>query len=99
MELPQRPKGTTLLPPGAMTEIRRRLRLLAARNDLVSVIACAFDHRTRMLPFIYADLRRNFPVRAPDGGPAAHALPGTRRSPIEPAAKRSRLPIRIGKAA
>jgi radical SAM superfamily enzyme YgiQ (UPF0313 family) len=27
------------------------------RHDLTSVIACAFDHRTRMLPFIYADLR------------------------------------------
>ena len=57
MELPSRPKGTILLPPGEMTDIRRRLRTLAAKNDLVSVIACAFDHRTRMLPFIFADLR------------------------------------------
>ena len=57
MELPSRPKGTILLPPGEMADIRRRLRLLAAKNDLVSVIACAFDHRTRMLPFIFADLR------------------------------------------
>ena len=57
MELPSRPKGEILLPPGEMTDVRRRLRLLAAKNDLVSVIACAFDHRTRMLPFIYADLR------------------------------------------
>lgn len=57
MELPRRPKGEILLPPGEMTNIRRRLRVLATKNDLVSVIACAFDHRTRMLPFIYADLR------------------------------------------
>ena len=57
MELPSRSKGDILLPPGAMADIRARLRKLATRNDLVSVIACAFDHRTRMLPFIYADLR------------------------------------------
>ena len=57
MELPSRTRGDILLPPGEMIDIRRRLRVLAARNDLVSVIACAFDHRTRMLPFIYADLR------------------------------------------
>ena len=57
MELASRPKGEILLPRGEMTDIRRRLRLLAAGNDLVSVVACAFDHRTRMLPFIYADSR------------------------------------------
>ena len=57
MELPRRAKGDTLLPPGEMTDIRRRLRKLAARHDLASVIAYAFDHRTRILPFIFADLR------------------------------------------
>jgi radical SAM superfamily enzyme YgiQ (UPF0313 family) len=40
-----------------MTAIRQRLRGLASRHDLSTVIACAFDHRTRILPFIYADLR------------------------------------------
>jgi radical SAM superfamily enzyme YgiQ (UPF0313 family) len=30
---------------------------MAPRHDLTSVIVCAFDHRTRMLPFIYADMR------------------------------------------
>ncbi len=30
---------------------------MAAAHDLATVIACAFDHRTRMLPFIYADTR------------------------------------------
>jgi radical SAM superfamily enzyme YgiQ (UPF0313 family) len=37
--------------------LRGRLRLVAPRHDLVSVIACAFDHRTRMLPFVFADTR------------------------------------------
>jgi hypothetical protein len=30
---------------------------MAPKHDLTTVIACAFDHRTRMLPFIYADKR------------------------------------------
>jgi radical SAM superfamily enzyme YgiQ (UPF0313 family) len=34
-----------------------RLRNTAGHHDVTSVIACAFDHRTRMLPFIYADMR------------------------------------------
>ncbi|NNM84150.1 MAG: radical SAM protein [Phycisphaerales bacterium] len=55
MELPHRGRGDELLPPGELTDIRRRLRLLAPKHDLTTVIACAFDHRTRMLPFIYAD--------------------------------------------
>jgi len=57
MELPRRSRGDELLKPGELVELRARLRRLAARHDLVSVIACAFDHRTRMLPFIYADTR------------------------------------------
>lgn len=57
MELPSRAKGDILLPDGEMTDIRRRLRLLADKHDLTTVIACAFDHRTRILPFVYADLR------------------------------------------
>ena len=57
MELPRRERGDELLPLGEMTDIRRRLKALAAGQDLATVIACAFDHRTRMLPFIVADLR------------------------------------------
>jgi radical SAM superfamily enzyme YgiQ (UPF0313 family) len=57
MELPCRSPGDELLPAGELTDIRRRLRRIAGRHDLATVIACAFDHRTRMLPFIYADLR------------------------------------------
>src|SRR5947209_198258 len=57
MELPSRSRGDVLLPPGEMTSIRARLRRVAPRHDLRTVIACAFDHRTRILPFIFADLR------------------------------------------
>src|SRR5882672_11428699 len=55
MELPRRSRGDELLRPGQLASLRLRLRQVAARHDLVSVIACAFDHRTRMLPFIFAD--------------------------------------------
>ncbi len=57
MELPRRSRGDELLRPGALTALRDRLRTLSRSHDLTTVIACAFDHRTRMLPFIYADMR------------------------------------------
>ncbi len=57
MELPPRQRGDILLPPGECSDIRRRLRRLAAGAELTSVVACAFDHRTRMLPFILADTK------------------------------------------
>ncbi len=55
MELPRRTRGDELLKPGELVDIRKRLRNIAGKHDLATVIACAFDHRTRMLPFIYAD--------------------------------------------
>ncbi|MCO6435502.1 MAG: radical SAM protein [Phycisphaerae bacterium] len=57
MELPRRTRGDELLAPGALLSLRRRIRRIARDHDLTSVVACAFDHRTRMLPFIYADIR------------------------------------------
>lgn len=57
MELPRRARGDELLAPGAMSAMRARLRHLSEKNDLTTVIAHAFDHRTRLLPFIYADTR------------------------------------------
>jgi radical SAM superfamily enzyme YgiQ (UPF0313 family) len=57
MELPRRARGDELLKPGELTGLRARLRRIAPHHDLTAVIACAFDHRTRMLPFIYADTR------------------------------------------
>ena len=55
MELPRRQRGDELLRPGELLGVRQRLRRVAREHDLTTVIACAFDHRTRMLPFIYAD--------------------------------------------
>ncbi len=57
MELPRRARGDELLPPGEMLDMRVRMRVLAKKHDLTTVIACAFDHRTRVLPFIFADMR------------------------------------------
>lgn len=57
MELPRRTRGDELLEPGQMLALRTRLRRITPRHDVATVIACAFDHRTRMLPFIYADTR------------------------------------------
>ncbi|MGB6043683.1 MAG: radical SAM protein, partial [Pirellulales bacterium] len=57
MELPRRAGGDILLAPGEMTDIRSRLRAISSQHDLATVIACAFDHRTRVLPFIYADMK------------------------------------------
>src|SRR5437762_11954065 len=55
MELPRRARGDELLKSGELRALRQRLRRIAPAHDLASVIACAFDHRTRMLPFIFAD--------------------------------------------
>jgi radical SAM superfamily enzyme YgiQ (UPF0313 family) len=57
MELPRRSRGDELLPDGKLTALRDRLRQQSRGHDLTTVIACAFDHRTRGLPFIYADMR------------------------------------------
>ena len=57
MELPRRARGDELLKPGELTRLRERLRIVAPNHDLTTVIAYAFDHRTRMLPFVFADTR------------------------------------------
>jgi radical SAM superfamily enzyme YgiQ (UPF0313 family) len=57
MELPRRIPGDELLRSGELRGLRDRLRMVAPHHDLTCVIACAFDYRTRMLPFNYADLR------------------------------------------
>jgi len=57
MELPRRSRGEELLRPGELRALRERLSVLACKHSITSVIACAFDHRTRMLPFAYADVR------------------------------------------
>src|SRR5438045_9795472 len=57
MELARRSRGDELIKPGELLALRSRLRAIAPQHDVATVIACAFDHRTRMLPFIYADTR------------------------------------------
>ena len=57
MELPCRPRGDEFLRDGELTAIRRRLRRIAGEHDIASVIVCAFDHRTRMLPLVYVSTR------------------------------------------
>lgn len=79
MELPRRQRNDELLRPGQLTELRARLRRIARDHDLTTVIACAFDHRTRMLPFIYADLRMApAGVRAIGSAMADSGFPKTR---------------------
>ena len=56
MELPSRTVGDELLKPGELADIRRRLQRISSGHDITTVIACAFDHRTRMLPFIISDM-------------------------------------------
>ncbi len=70
-ELACREYGDELLKPGELTGIRRRLREVAPGHGLTTVIACAFDHRTRMLPFIFTD-RRMAPAGVRAVGSAAH---------------------------
>jgi radical SAM superfamily enzyme YgiQ (UPF0313 family) len=57
MEVPRRSRGDELLRPGDFSALRERLRRLAKVHDIATVVACAFDHRTRILPFIGPDLR------------------------------------------
>ena len=57
LELPPRDHGDELLKPGELAAIRLRLRNVAGKHDLTTVIACAFDHRTRMPPFLFVDTR------------------------------------------
>src|SRR5262245_25527207 len=79
MELPRRTRGDELLRRGELTELLARLRHLAPEHDLKTVIAYAFDLRTRMLPFIFAD-KRMAPagVRAVGSAMVAAGFPKTR---------------------
>jgi hypothetical protein len=79
MELPRRARGDERLRPGELTNLGQRLGRIAARHDLTTVIACAFDHRTRMLPFIFADTRMApAGVRAIGSAMADSGFPKTR---------------------
>lgn len=57
MELPSRPKNDRYTRPGQYGEIERRLRANPACRDVPVLVAYAFDWRTRLGPFLFADMR------------------------------------------
>ncbi len=71
MELPRRKKDDVYLPDGTFTATMERLRETKAAKDLRVGIVSAFDFRTRMLPYWYADTRMA-PCSARSIGDALH---------------------------
>src|SRR5947209_7116909 len=57
MELPSRPKNDRYTRPGHYNELERRLRANPEAATLPTVVAYAFDYRTRLGPFLFADTR------------------------------------------
>jgi radical SAM superfamily enzyme YgiQ (UPF0313 family) len=57
MELPSRPKNDRYTPPGRYNELERRLRRQAGVADIPTLVCYAFDFRTRLGPFLFADMR------------------------------------------
>lgn len=55
MELPTRPMADRFVPAGGFTALSSRLREQGDFADIPTLIVSAFDHRTRMLPFIMWD--------------------------------------------
>jgi len=56
MELPLRQPGDQFLAAGEFTALRRQLRGMTPSAGVSCLVVCAYDHRTRMLPFLYADV-------------------------------------------
>src|SRR6516164_3397487 len=57
MELPSRHKHDRYTRPGQFNELERRLRANPACGQLPVLVAYAFDWRTRLGPFLFADMR------------------------------------------
>src|SRR5438105_4741944 len=57
MELSSRPKHDRYTRPGEYEEIEGRLRANPANADVPVVVCYAFDYRTRLGPFLFADMR------------------------------------------
>jgi len=57
VELAVRPRGDVFTQPGEFLALRARVREMAAGLDIPSVVVYAFDPRTRILPFLFADKR------------------------------------------
>jgi len=57
MELPKRPLGDEYVRPGAYRALSERLAANPKMRELTALIMYAFDPRTRLLPFLFADWR------------------------------------------
>jgi len=57
MELSSRPKNDRYTKPGEYTELEYRLRDNPANADVPTLVCYAFDYRTRLGPFLFADTR------------------------------------------
>src|SRR5438105_4232969 len=57
MELPSRPKNDRYTPPGRYQELERRLRANPETAEISALVCYAFDMRTRLGPFLFADMR------------------------------------------
>ncbi len=57
MELPKRPKGDEYTQPGEYRALRERVRSASAGLSIPTVVAYAFDNRTRLLPYFYSSHR------------------------------------------
>src|SRR5437667_9266616 len=57
MELASRPKNDRYTRPGRYQELERRLRANPDTADITTLVCYAFDWRTRLGPFLFADMR------------------------------------------
>ena len=57
MELPKRPRGDEFTPPGRLPSLLSKLAARPETRELSALIMYAFDPRTRLLPFLFADKR------------------------------------------
>jgi len=55
VELSVRPRDDVFTQPGEFPALRARVREMAAGLDIPSVVVYAFDRRTRILPYLFAD--------------------------------------------
>src|SRR5437667_1823649 len=57
MELPSRPKQDRYTRPGEYRELEARLRANSSHEEIPALVCYAFDMRTRLGPFLFADMR------------------------------------------
>src|SRR5713226_7586715 len=57
MELLSRPKNDRYTAPGRYHELEHRLRISHGVHDISTLVCYAFDYRTRLGPFLFADTR------------------------------------------